>query len=52
VEKSDNGKQIGIILGTVGLSIGIGTVVGFLGYKYYKKQKYKHAIPTAGSPTI
>ncbi|CAB4382461.1 unnamed protein product [Rhizophagus irregularis] len=52
VEKSDNGKQIGIILGTVGLSIGIGIVVGFLGYKYYKKQKYKHAIPTAGSPTI
>ncbi|CAB4489296.1 unnamed protein product [Rhizophagus irregularis] len=50
VEKSDNGKQIGIILGTVGLSVGVGTVVGLLGYKYYKKQKYKRAIPTSGSP--
>ncbi|RGB38777.1 hypothetical protein C1646_755276 [Rhizophagus diaphanus] len=49
-EKSDNGKQIGIILGTVGLSVGVGTVVGLLGYKYYKKQKYKRAIPTSGSP--
>ncbi|PKY40931.1 galactose oxidase [Rhizophagus irregularis] len=49
-EKSDNGKQIGIIIGTIGLSVGVGTVVGLLGYKYYKKQKYKHTIPTAGSP--
>jgi hypothetical protein len=46
-DKSE-GKLIGIIIGTVGLSIGIGTVAGILGYKFYKKQKYNRAIPTAG----
>ncbi|GBC34951.1 hypothetical protein GLOIN_2v1524939 [Rhizophagus irregularis DAOM 181602=DAOM 197198] len=38
-EPSDNGKQIGIIIGAVGISVGVVTVVGFLGYKYYKKQR-------------
>ncbi|PKY14667.1 hypothetical protein RhiirB3_426708 [Rhizophagus irregularis] len=33
------GKQIGIILGTVSLSVVVGIVVGLLGYKYYKKQR-------------
>ncbi|PKK64034.1 galactose oxidase [Rhizophagus irregularis] len=36
---SDNGKQIGIIIGAVGISVGIVTVAGFLCYKYYKKQR-------------
>ena len=36
---ADNGKKIGIILGTVGLSIVIGTIAGILGYKFYKKQR-------------
>ncbi|GES94599.1 hypothetical protein GLOIN_2v1532917 [Rhizophagus clarus] len=44
----DNSKIIYITLGTVGLSIGVGTVVGVLGYKFYKKQKSNRAIPTAG----
>ncbi|GBC09518.1 hypothetical protein RclHR1_08940003 [Rhizophagus clarus] len=35
----DNSKIIYIILGTAGLSIGVGTIVGFLGYKFYTKQK-------------
>jgi hypothetical protein len=39
---------MGIILGTVGLSVGICTLVGFFGYKFYKKQKNNRAIPTAG----
>ncbi|GES94598.1 hypothetical protein GLOIN_2v1836615 [Rhizophagus clarus] len=41
-------EQIGIIFGAVGLSIVIIVVAGLLGYKYYKNQKYKRAIPTAG----
>ncbi|CAB4426728.1 unnamed protein product [Rhizophagus irregularis] len=35
------GKQIGIILGTVSLSVVVGIVVGLLGYKYYKKQRVR-----------
>ncbi|PKY60797.1 hypothetical protein RhiirA4_484939 [Rhizophagus irregularis] len=45
---AEKSGQIGIILGAVGLSVVIITVAGFLGYKFYKKQKYNRAIPTAG----
>jgi hypothetical protein len=44
---AEKSGQIGIILGSVGLSIVVITVAGFLGYKFYKKQKYNRAIPTA-----
>jgi hypothetical protein len=43
---------MGVILGVVGLGFGVGIVAGLLGYKYYKKRKYNHAIPTAGSANI
>ncbi|EXX66894.1 uncharacterized protein OCT59_023201 [Rhizophagus irregularis] len=52
VTTPDNGKQIGIIIGAVGISVGVIAVAGLLGYKYYKKQKYTRAIPTAGSPIL
>ncbi|CAB4489299.1 hypothetical protein RhiirA1_529824 [Rhizophagus irregularis] len=45
---AEKSGQIGIILGAVGLSVVIITVAGFLGYKFYKKQKYNRAIPTSG----
>ncbi|CAB4426717.1 unnamed protein product [Rhizophagus irregularis] len=45
---AEKSGQIGVILGAVGLSVVIITVAGFLGYKFYKKQKYNRAIPTAG----
>ena len=47
---TDNGKQIGIIVGVVGIIMGFGTVAGYFGYKSYKKrQYYNSAIPTAGT---
>ncbi|PKY48714.1 hypothetical protein RhiirA4_544791 [Rhizophagus irregularis] len=46
---AEKSGQIGIILGAVSLSVVIViTVAGFLCYKFYKKQKYNRAIPTAG----
>ncbi|PKY48712.1 hypothetical protein RhiirA4_525830 [Rhizophagus irregularis] len=39
--------QIGIILGAVGLSVVNIIFAGFLGYKFYKKQKNNRTKPTA-----
>ena len=48
-KSDDNGKKTGIIIGIVGLSFGVSTIVGVLGYKFYKKRQYNRAIPTPGN---
>ena len=42
-------KKTGIIIGILGLSFGVSTIVGVLGYKFYKKRQYNRAIPTPGN---